>query len=145
MKSINNNMSNNITVRDNVILFPKQKKESPERKLSDQEMKMAMEAQARIFAQQLKDVAIDDLYALLDKNSLDTDNINLQKDLAFIGDAIKGLIYREFNIKHPIQIVVDNSVKYDIIDGIPSQPMVTYKNIMVKKPSKKPKDDKEIP
>ena len=145
MKSINNNMSNNITVRDNVILFPKQKKESPERKLSDQEMKMAMEAQARIFAQQLKDVAIDDLYALLDKNSLDTDNINLQKDLAFIGDAIKGLIYREFNIKHPIQIVVDNSVKCDIIDGIPSQPMVTYKNIMVKKPSKKPKDDKEIP
>ena len=138
-------MSNNITVKDNIILFPKQKKESPERKLSDKEMKIAMEAQARLFAQQLKDVAIDDLFTLLDKNSLDTDNVNMQKDLAFIADAIKGLIYREFNIKHPMQVIVDNSVKVDIIEGIPTQPMVTYKNILVKKPSKKPKDDKEIP
>jgi hypothetical protein len=138
-------MSDNITVKDNIILFPKQKKESPKRQLSDKEMKIAMEAQARLFAQQLKDVAIDDLFALLDKNSLDTDNVNMQKDLAFIADAIKGLIYREFNIKHPMQVIVDNSVKVDIIEGIPTQPMVTYKNILVKKPSKKPKDDKEIP
>jgi len=145
VKSINNNMSNNITVKDNIILFPKQKKEAPERKLSDKEMKIAMEAQARLFAQQLKDVAIDDLFTLLDKNSLDTDNVNMQKDLAFIADAIKGLIYREFNIKHPMQVIVDNSVKVDIIEGIPTQPMVTYKNILVKKPSKKPEDDKKIP
>lgn len=138
-------MSNNITVKDNIILFPKQKKEAPERKLSDKEMKIAMEAQARLFAQQLKDVAIDDLFTLLDKNSLDTDNVNMQKDLAFIADAIKGLIYREFNIKHPMQVIVDNSVKVDIIEGIPTQPMVTYKNILVKKPSKKPEDDKKIP
>ena len=138
-------MSDNITVKDNIILFPKQKKESPKRQLSDKEMKIAMEAQARLFAQQLKDVAIDDLFTLLDKNSLDTDNVNMQKDLAFIADAIKGLIYREFNIKHPMQVIVDNSVKVDIIEGIPTQPMVTYKNILVKKPSKKPKDDKEIP
>ena len=138
-------MSNNITVKDNIILFPKQKKEAPERKLSDKEMKIAMEAQARLFAQQLKDVAIDDLFTLLDKNSLDTDKVNMQKDLAFIADAIKGLIYREFNIKHPMQVIVDNSVKVDIIEGIPTQPMVTYKNILVKKPSKKPEDDKKIP
>lgn len=138
-------MSNNITVKDNIILFPKQKKEAPERKLSDKEMKIAMEAQARLFAQQLKDVAIDDLFTLLDKNSLDTDNVNMQKDLAFVADAIKGLIYREFNIKHPMQVIVDNSVKVDIIEGIPTQPMVTYKNILVKKPSKKPEDDKKIP
>lgn len=138
-------MSNNITVKDNIILFPKQKKESPKRQLSDKEMKIAMEAQARLFAQQLKDVAIDDLFTLLDKNSLDTDNVNMQKDLAFIADAIKGLIYREFNIKHPMQVIVDNSVKVDIIEGIPTTPMVTYKNILVKKPSKKPNDDKEIP
>ena len=138
-------MSDNITVKDNIILFPKQKKESPKRQLSDKEMKIAMEAQARLFAQQLKDVAIDDLFALLDKNSLDTDNVNMQKDLAFIADAIKGLIYREFNIKHPMQVIVDNSVKVDIIEGIPTTPMVTYKNILVKKPSKKPNDDKEIP
>lgn len=138
-------MSDNITVKDNIILFPKQKKESPKRQLSDKEMKIAMEAQARLFAQQLKDVAIDDLFTLLDKNSLDTDNVNMQKDLAFIADAIKGLIYREFNIKHPMQVIVDNSVKVDIIEGIPTTPMVTYKNILVKKPSKKPNDDKEIP
>lgn len=138
-------MSNNITVKDNIILFPKQKKESPKRQLSDKEMKIAMEAQARLFAQQLKDVAIDDLFALLDKNSLDTDNVNMQKDLAFIADAIKSLIYREFSIKHPMQVIVDNSVKVDIIEGIPTTPMVTYKNILVKKPSKKPNDDKEIP
>src|SRR6056300_295690 len=138
-------MSDNITVKDNIILFPKQKKESPKRQLSDKEMKIAMEAQARLFAQQLKDVAIDDLFTLLDKNSLDTDNVNMQKDLAFIADAIKGLIYREFNIKHPMQVIVDNSVKVDIIEGIPTQPMVTYKNILVKKPSKKPEDDKKIP
>lgn len=138
-------MSDNITVRDNVILFPKQKKESPKRQLSDKEMKIAMEAQARLFAQQLKDVAIDDLFTLLDKNSLDTDNVNMQKDLAFIADAIKSLIYREFSIKHPMQVIVDNSVKVDIIEGISTQPMVTYKNILIKKPSKKPKDDKEIP
>ena len=138
-------MSDNITVKDNIILFPKQKKEAPERKLSDKEMKIAMEAQARLFAQQLKDVAIDDLFTLLDKNSLDTDNVNMQKDLAFIADAIKSLIYREFSIKHPMQVIVDNSVKVDIIEGISTTPMVTYKNILVKKPSKKPKDDKEIP
>ena len=139
-------MSNNITVKDNIILFPKQKKEAPERKLSDKEMKIAMEAQARLFAQQLKDVAMDDLFALLDKNSLDTDTVHMSKDLAFVAETIKSLIYREFKIKHPMQTIVDSAVKINSVDGLNVPvPMVTYKNILVKKPSKKPKDDKEIP
>lgn len=134
-------MSDNTTIRDNIILFPKVKKEAPERKLSEKEMKIAMEAQARLFAQQLKDVAMDDLYALLDKNSLDLNKVKAQKDLAFIAESIKSLIYRDFNLKHPVQMIVDNSVKIDMIQGIPTEPMVTYKNIMVKKPE----DEKKIP
>ena len=139
-------MSNNITVKDNIILFPKQKKEAPERKLSDKEIKIAMEAQARLFAQQLKDVAMDDLFALLDRNSLDTDTAHMSKDLAFVAETIVSLIYREFKIKHPMQTIVDSAVKINSVDGLNVPvPMVTYENILVKKQSKKPEDDKKIP
>lgn len=138
-------MSDNINIRDNIILFPKVKKEAPEKKLSDKELKLAMEAQVRLFAQQLKDVAMDDLFGLLDKNNLNTDNVNMSKDLAFVADAIKSLIYRDFGIKHPLQMVVDNTTKVNIVAGIPTEPMVNYKNIMVKTTKKKDSPDKEIP
>lgn len=137
------------TIRDNILLFPRHKKESPEHKLSDKEMKIAMEAQVRLFSQQLKDVAMDDLFDLLNKNSLSVNSVNMNKDLAFVAEAIKSLIYRDFKLSHPIQKIVDNSVSMEILNGIPAEPLVNYKNIMVKqvnKPTeKKDEVNKEIP
>jgi len=125
-------MSDNTTVRDNIILFPKQKKEAPSTKLSDKEMKIAREAQIRMFSHQLKDVAMDDLFDLLNKNGIDVTNINFQKDFAFISDAVKSLIQREFKLKHPIQAIVDHSVQVDLSTGVPTTKVV-FKNILVRK------------
>jgi len=137
------------TIRDNVLLFPRQKKPAPESKVSEAEMKIAMEAQIRLFSQQLKDVAMDDLFDLLNKNSLSVDSVNMNKDLAFVAEAIKSLIYRDFKLSHPIQKIVDNSVSIEILNGIPAEPLVNYKNIMIKqvnKPvAKKDEVNKEIP
>ena len=42
---------------------------------------------------------------------LDMKQDNFTKDLAFVIDSIRGLLYRQFNMNYPIHKVIDQSVK----------------------------------
>jgi hypothetical protein len=58
--------------------------------------------------------AVDDISMNMLRNFVDlavkTDNINFTKDLALLIDILRGLIYRDFGLKHPSNQLVDKLV-----------------------------------
>ena len=44
-----------------------------------------------------------------------TDRGEFTKDLAMLVDTMRGLIYRDFNIKHPSQVLSENMVELKVL------------------------------
>ena len=98
---------------DNIILFPTNKIKNPERvkhPVDGKEHQKLVEEQTKEFVEgNVDDIA----YKLLDKfvsMGIQTNKLTFTADLALVIDTIRGLVYRDFNKKHPAQELTDKMV-----------------------------------
>ena len=98
---------------DNIILFPLDKihnKKNVEHPVDKKEHEKLVEQQTKEFVEgNVDDIA----YQLLDKfvnMGIKTNRMTFTADLAVVIDAIRGLVYRDFNRPHPAQNFADKMV-----------------------------------
>jgi len=99
--------------KDNIILFPTGRikdKHTVNHPVNEKEHKRLVEEQTKEFVEgNVDDIA----YQLLDKfvaMGIRTNQLTFTADLALVIDAIRGLVYRDFNRKHPAQTLSDKMV-----------------------------------
>ena len=112
---------------DKIIPFPKNRiVNQRSRELDEQRRKMGNKVAKEIEKQQTKqfvETSVDDMSMNLLRQfydmSIKTDKHTFTKDLAILVDVMRGLIYRDFNIKHPSQVMSEKMVELKINkDGI---------------------------
>lgn len=111
-------MSDDKEKKDNLILFPlnkiKHKDTAGKPKHNEKVHQRIVEEQTREFVEgNVDDIA----YQLLDKfvkMGIRTNKMTFTADLALAIDAIRGLIYRDFNKVHPAQILTDKMVTLNV-------------------------------
>jgi hypothetical protein len=102
---------------DNIIIFPKIKKDIPKSNLSEKQKKEIKDMQSQMFVGHLVEAIQDELFKILNSNAIKVDEINFQKDFALVMESIKSLLLRDFNIKHSLQSIVDIMAKAYSADG----------------------------
>ena len=127
---------------DNIIQFPTNrivekstagppKDEKTAKKLRDQQTKQFVETA-------VDDISMNLLRQLYDL-AIKTDGYNFTKDLAMLVDMIRGLIYRDFDMKHPTQELSDKIVTVNINKRGEKSAKIDYTKVLeVKTKSKKP-------
>ncbi len=103
---------------DNIIQFPLDKvvrvNKTNKTKAEKQFAERVKQKQTKEFC----DTAVDDISMNLLRHFVDlalkTQNQTFTKDLALLIDVLRGLIYRDFNMNHPAQRLVDKLVKISI-------------------------------
>jgi|TARA_R110000803_G_scaffold177752_3_gene240142 hypothetical protein len=106
-------------LKDNIITFPTNRIVADRtRELDTQRKKMSDKVSKEIQKQQTKkfvETAVDDISMNLLKSFVDlamkTNNPNFTKDLALLVDVMRGMIYRDFELPHPAQLLADKMVK----------------------------------
>ena len=104
---------------DNIIQFPLDKivrktKKSNSSKAEKQFAERIKQKQTKEFCDRaVDDISMNVLRSFVDL-ALKTQNQSFTKDLALLIDVLRGLIYRDFNINHPAQRLVDKLVKISI-------------------------------
>ena len=98
---------------DNIILFPTNRiknKKTVEHPVDPKQHQKLVEEQTKEFVEgNVDDIA----YTLLDKfvnMGIRTNQMTFTADLALVIDAIRGLVYRDFNKPHPAQQLADKMV-----------------------------------
>jgi len=61
-----------------------------------------------------------------------TDKATFTKDLALIVDMIRGLIYRDFDMKHPSQILTDKMVSLNVLRDGSQTAKIDYAQVIEK-------------
>ena len=102
---------------NNIIIFPKVKKNIPKTTLTDKQRKEIKDLQSQMFVAQLTDAIQDELFKILNNNAIKVDEINFQKDFALVMESIKSLLLRDFEVKHSLQTIVDTIAKAYSSDG----------------------------
>ena len=99
--------------KDNIILFPTNRIKNHEQvkhPVDPKEHSRLVEEQTKEFVEgNVDDIA----YQLLDKfvkMGIRTNQLTFTADLALVIDTIRGLVYRDFNKKHPAQQLTDKMV-----------------------------------
>ncbi|NDG30612.1 hypothetical protein EB118_11145 [bacterium] len=90
----------------NVIMFPKDKLDSPPQSIDD--MLHKLEDNQREAVEEALDQIIPGLIASLAKYNL---YISDEKDLGMVIEAVKSGIFRTINIKHNLQEITDQLIK----------------------------------
>jgi hypothetical protein len=105
---------------DNIILFPTNRianKETVKHPVDPKQHEKLVEDQTREFVEgNVDDIA----YQLLDKfvaMGIRTNQLAFTADLALVIDTIRGLVYRDFNRKHPAQQLTDKMVTLSTKSG----------------------------
>ena len=103
--------------KDNIILFPTNRikdKNNVGKNVDPKEHQRLVEEQTKEFVEgNVDDIA----YSLLDKfvkMGIRTDKLTFTADLALVIDAIRGLVYRDFNKPHPAQQLADKMVSINM-------------------------------
>ena len=98
---------------DNIILFPTNRikdKQNVGKNIDEREHRKIVEKQTKEFVEgNVDEIA----YSLLDRfvnMGIRTDKLTFTADLALVIDAIRGLVYRDFNRPHPAQNFADKMV-----------------------------------
>ena len=99
--------------KDNIILFPTNRikdKQNVGKNIDEREHRKIVEKQTKEFVEgNVDEIA----YSLLDRfvnMGIRTDKLTFTADLALVIDAIRGLVYRDFNKPHPAQKLTDKMV-----------------------------------
>ena len=139
---------------DKIIPFPKNRiVNQRSRELDEQRRKMGNKVAKEIEKQQTKqfvETSVDDMSMNLLRQfydmSIKTDKHTFTKDLALLVDMMRGLMYRDFGIKHPAQKLSDKMVSVRVNkDGVQSA-RINYTGVIdTQAETKKPlsKDFKE--
>lgn len=117
----------------NVIMFPTNKivrktKISPPKdekllkKLKDQQTKQFVETS-------VDDISMGLLRQFYDM-AIKTGNHNFTKDFALLVDVMRGLIYRDFGIKHPAQMLSDKLVELKVTKDATQSARIDYMKIL---------------
>ena len=103
--------------KDNIILFPTNRikdKNNVGKNVDEREHRKIVEKQTKEFVEgNVDEIA----YTLLDRfvnMGIRTDRLTFTRDLALVIDAIRGLVYRDFNKPHPAQQLADKMVSINI-------------------------------
>ena len=125
-----------MTKKDNIILFPTNRiveKSTTGPQKDDKFAKKLEQEQTRQFVETtVDDISIDLLrkfYNLAIKTNKDT----FTKDLAVLVDVMRGLIYRDFDIKHPAQILSDKLVDLKTLKDGSQSAKIDYTDLIHKK------------
>ena len=126
---------------DNIILFPTNRianKETVKHPVDPKEHEKLVEEQTKEFVEgNVDDIA----YQLLDKfvaMGIRTNQLAFTADLALVIDTIRGLVYRDFNKKHPAQQLTDKMVTLSTKSGNKSARLDYSKVLDVKHRPHKP-------
>jgi len=103
---------------NNIIQFPLDKVVRVNKNNKSKAEKQFAEKVKQKQTKEFCDTAVDDISMNLLRHFVDlalkTQNQSFTKDLALLIDVLRGLIYRDFNINHPAQRLVDKLVKISI-------------------------------
>ena len=121
-----------------IIPFPTDKIVNPRtRELDEQRRKIGEKVAKQIQEQQTKkfvETAVDDISMHLLKNFVDlamkTNQPNFTKDLALLVDVMRGMIYRDFKIKHPAQKLADKMVELKTNKAGTVSAKINYSNVL---------------
>ena len=121
---------------DNIILFPTNKivEKSTTGPVKDDKFakKLEQEQTKQFVETTVDDISIDLLrkfYNLAIKTNKDT----FTKDLAVLVDVMRGLIYRDFDIKHPAQVLSDKLVTLNVLKDGSQSAKIDYTDLIEKK------------
>ena len=107
------------------------KDEKTAKRLRDQQTKQFVETA-------VDDISMNLLRQLYDL-SVKTDKYTFTKDLAIVVDMIRGLIYRDFDMKHPTQVLSDTIVSLNINKNGEQSEKIDYSIVLnVNEKSQKP-------
>ena len=107
------------------------KDEKTAKRIRDQQTKQFVETA-------VDDISMNLLRQLYDL-SVKTDKYTFTKDLAIVVDMIRGLIYRDFDMKHPTQVLSDTIVSLNINKNGEQSAKIDYSKVLnVNDKSQKP-------
>ena len=98
------------------------KDEKTAKKIKDQQTKQFVETA-------VDDISMNLLRQLYDL-SVKTNKFTFTKDLAIVVDMIRGLIYRDFDMKHPTQILSDTIVSLNISRNGEQSAKIDYSKVL---------------
>ena len=99
--------------KDNLILFPTNRivNRNPNQGLSEKLQKNLELAKTKEYVEQAVDQIALDLLRIFVDMGINTKTPNFTKDLAMLVDTLRGLVYRDFGVKHPAQQMTDRMVQ----------------------------------
>ena len=95
----------NMKKKNNVINFPKKYTGKRKVKLPNKDVIRINEDMG--FADQLTEAIIVQIVHVLSDNDIKVNDTQFVKDLSFVIESIKSAVYRDLNLKHEIQPLVD--------------------------------------
>lgn len=100
-----------------IIQFPKKMVEKPKFKITDTAIKLHTDIKV---ADHLTEGLVVNMIHNMNANDVDTENPEFIKDVGFLIELVKSIIYRDMGIKHPMQQMVDIFVNsaYDEEQGL---------------------------
>jgi hypothetical protein len=101
-------------VTDNVILFPKEKMNTPPQSLDD--MIADMERLRLEHADEIASSMIPQLIGLFMANGIDVDQHEYIKDVSMIVESAKSLLYKYMNIDHPFHDMIESVFEFNYND-----------------------------
>tara|TARA_A200000159_G_scaffold101069_1_gene93847 strand:+ start:14616 stop:15089 length:474 start_codon:yes stop_codon:yes gene_type:complete len=122
-----------VSDNDNLIFFPTDKivREIKTKKQETEYAKKIKTQQTKEFVEHsVDDIAFDLLRKFVDIG-IRTKNDNFTKDLAIVIDSIRGLVYRDFDMAHPAQLLSTKMVQLKTMrDGTHKSAKIDYSSFM---------------
>jgi len=102
--------------KDNIILFPlnKIKDKAAAKAVDEKTHKRIVDEQTKEFVETSVDSISLNLLRQFYDMAVKTDKYDFTKDLALLVDIMRGLLYRDFGIKHPAQSLSDKMVNLKV-------------------------------
>ena len=125
-----------MTKKDNIILFPTNRiveKSTTGPVKDDKFAKKLEQEQTRQFVETTVDDISIDLLRKFYNLAIKTNKDSFTKDLAVLVDVMRGLIYRDFDIKHPAQVLADKLVDLKTLKDGSQSAKIDYTDLIQKK------------
>ena len=125
-----------MTKKDNIILFPTNRiveKSTTGPQKDDKFAKKLEQEQTRQFVETTVDDISIDLLRKFYNLAIKTNKDSFTKDLAVLVDVMRGLIYRDFDIKHPAQVLADKLVDLKTLKDGSQSAKIDYTDLIEKK------------
>ena len=106
-------MSDNDNTENKIIQFPQKMKVTNKVKITDTAIKLHTDLK---LAEHLVEGLVVNMIHNMGENDVDVDNPEFIKDIGFLIEVVKSIVYRDMGIKHPMQQMVELFVNSDYDD-----------------------------